>query len=70
MASEIPIPEDLLLRLIGTLENVYSYSLSYDLFNQYKNLSSKVQKSPMTRDVELLIEELNVYTQTEEDVPE
>jgi hypothetical protein len=34
-----------------TLSTVYHFCLSYDLFNQYKNLSNSVTPSPLTKQV-------------------
>lgn len=34
-----------------TLNTVYHFCISYDLFNQYKNLSNSVVASPLTKQV-------------------
>jgi hypothetical protein len=38
--------------VLTTLNTVYHYCISYDLFNQYKNLSNTVQASPLTKQVD------------------
>lgn len=40
-----------LVQLQETLATVYHFCVSYDLFNQYKNLSNSVQLSPLTKQV-------------------
>lgn len=61
--SEIPEPEVLepievysedLEKILNTLTSVYHFCLSYDLFNQYKNLSNGVQISPLTKQVKAM----------------
>lgn len=61
--SEIPEPEVLqpieiysedLEQIYSTLSSVYHFCLSYDLFNQYKNLSNGVQISPLTKQVKAM----------------
>lgn len=50
----------------NALSSVYHFCLSQDLANQYKNLSNKVQLSPLTKEVKrmqdrilLIIEDAN-----------
>ena len=50
--KEISIYEEDAEVILTTLNSVYHYCLSYDLFNQYKNLSNSVQRSPLTKQVE------------------
>lgn len=52
---EVPKPievyEEDLTVIHDTLASVYHFCLSYDLFNQYKNLSDGVQLSPLTKQI-------------------
>lgn len=52
--SMIEVYEEDLEAINATLTSVYSFALSYDLFNQYKNLSNKVQYSPLTKQVKAM----------------
>lgn len=51
----IEIYEEDLTVIHDTLASVYHFSLSYDLFNQYKNLSNSVQLSPLTKQVKTVM---------------
>lgn len=50
--KEIVMYEEDVEVLLSTLNSVYHFSLSYDLFNQYKNLSNSVQLSPLTKAIQ------------------
>lgn len=50
--KEITIYEEDAEIILSTLNSVYHYCLSYDLFNQYKNLSNAVQLSPLTKSIQ------------------
>ena len=47
----IEVYEEDLTVIHDTLASVYHFALSYDLFNQYKNLSNNVQLSPLTKQI-------------------
>ena len=49
--TPIEVYEEDLTVIHDTLASVYHFCLSYDLFNQYKNLSNNVQLSPLTRQI-------------------
>jgi len=49
--KEIVIYEEDAEVILTTLNSMYHYCLSYDLFNQYKSLSNNVQMSPLTKQV-------------------
>lgn len=51
----IVIYEEDLTVIYDTLASVYHFSLSYDLFNQYKNLSNSVQLSPLTKQIKTVM---------------
>lgn len=50
--KQVDIYEDDLERVLETLQTVYRWAISYDIFNQYKNLSAHVQPSPLTKQVD------------------
>lgn len=50
--KEIVVYEEDMETILTTLNSVYHFSLSYDLFNQYKNLSNAVQLSPLTKSIQ------------------
>lgn len=45
----IQVYEPDLEQMHETLSTVYHFCISYDLFNQYKNLSNSVTPSPLTK---------------------
>lgn len=49
--KEITMYEEDVEAILATLDSVYHYCLSFDLFNQYKNLSNSVQLSPLTKNI-------------------
>jgi cell fate (sporulation/competence/biofilm development) regulator YlbF (YheA/YmcA/DUF963 family) len=50
-----------LVQLQETLNTVYHFCISYDLFNQYKNLSNTVTPSPLTKQVRRMQNRLQSY---------
>jgi len=50
--KEISIYEEDAEVILACLNSVYHFSLSNDLFNQYKNLSNSVQLSPLTKQIQ------------------
>lgn len=57
----IEVYEEDLEALYSTLGSVYHFCLSYDLFNQYKNLSNSVQVSPLTKQVKQMQNRVKGY---------
>lgn len=68
----IKVYEPDLVQFQETLNTVYHFCISYDLFNQYKNLSNTLEASPLTRQVKRMQNRLDSYmeelNETEEDV--
>jgi hypothetical protein len=50
--KQVEIYEADLEDVLATLQTVYRFSISYDIFNQYKNLSNSVQPSPLSKAVD------------------
>lgn len=48
-------------QLHETLSTVYHFCISYDLFNQYKNLSNTVTPSPLTKQVGKMRNRVKTY---------
>jgi cell fate (sporulation/competence/biofilm development) regulator YlbF (YheA/YmcA/DUF963 family) len=59
-----------LVQLQETLSTVYHFCISYDLFNQYKNLSNTVTPSPLTKQVKRMQNRIASYLEDTEDVEE
>lgn len=57
----IEVYEEDLEALYSTLGSMYHFCLSYDLFNQYKNLSNTVQVSPLTKQVKQMQNRVKGY---------
>ena len=57
----IEVYEEDLEAMYSTLASVYHFCLSYDLFNQYKNLSNSVQLSPLTKQVKQMQNRVKGY---------
>lgn len=49
--KQVEIYEDDLEEMLEVLQTVYRFCVSYDIFNQYKNLSANVSQSPLTKKV-------------------
>lgn len=50
--DEIPVTYEDLESIHRTLSTLHSFCLSQDLSNQYKNVSNRLQSSPLTRHAE------------------
>lgn len=50
--KRVDIYEDDLEVVLETLQTVYRWAISYDIFNQYKNMSAAVQPSPLTKQID------------------
>lgn len=57
----IEVYEEDLEAIYSTLSSMYHFCLSYDLFNQYKNLSNTVQISPLTKQVKQMQNRVKGY---------
>lgn len=49
--KQVEIYEDDLEEVLEVLQTMYRFCVSYDIFNQYKNLSANVSQSPLTKKV-------------------
>lgn len=63
----VKVYEPDLVQFNETLNTVYHFCISYDLFNQYKNLSNTVQPSPLTKQVKRMQNRLASYMEELED---
>ena len=50
--KQVEIYEADLEDVLETLQTVYHFAVSYDIFNQYKNLSPQLQPSPLTKQID------------------
>ncbi len=50
--KQVEIYEADLEDVLDTLQTVYRFALTYDIFNQYKNLNPQVQPSPLTKQID------------------
>ncbi len=72
--KQVEIYENDLEEVLEVLNTVYRFCVSYDIFNQYKNLSANVSQSPLTKKVNatsILLQGIldEHYEQKTEDVP-
>lgn len=70
---EIPVVYEDLESIHRTLDTLYSFCLSQDLSNQYKNVSNRLQASPLTKHAEQARDRVFGYMQyavEDDDVPQ
>lgn len=53
--KQVEIYEDDLEEILEVLNTTYRFCVSYDIFNQYKNLSPNVQQSPLSKRINATI---------------